>query len=115
MSDKYEASNGATVARCIGSLEVTLGGGVTHGGGEFWLEPWAVYALREYFQHESNKDPWEDAKEGDVWIVTPSKALTGGESVEYPAIFQAGRFRDHGGSWETRDLVAARRIWPESD
>lgn len=71
-------------------------------------------AARGYFEAHPERKPWEDAKEGDVWIVTPSKALSGGERVEYPAIFQAGSFRDHGGSWEARDLTSARRIWPES-
>ncbi|QWY84623.1 hypothetical protein QEH34_gp41 [Microbacterium phage Footloose] len=78
--------------------------------------PTAEYqAAYAYFEAHPERKPWEDAKEGEVWIVTPSKALTCGERVEYPAIFQAGRFRDHGGSWEARDLTAARRIWPESD
>lgn len=78
--------------------------------------PTAEYrAAYAYFEAHPERKPWEDAKEGEVWIVTPSRALTCGERVEYPAIFQAGRFRDHGGSWEARDLTAARRIWPESD
>lgn len=70
-------------------------------------------AARQWFSDKRPK-PWENAQEGEVWIVTPSRALTeGDESVEYPAIFQAGRFRDHGGSWDAKDLTAARRIWPE--
>lgn len=72
-------------------------------------------AARAYFEAHPERKPWHDATEGEVWIVTPSKALTCGERVQYPAIFQAGRFRDHGGSWEARDLTAARRIWPESN
>lgn len=70
-------------------------------------------AARAYFEAHPERKPWEDAEEGQVWIVTPSKALTLGEEVEYPAIFQAGRFRDHGGSWDARDLTKARRIWPK--
>lgn len=69
-------------------------------------------AAKAYFEAHPERKPWEDAKEGDVWIITPSKAITLGERVEYPAIFQAGRFRDHGGSWEARDITDARRIWP---
>lgn len=75
----------------------------------------AVEAAHAYFEAHPERKPWEDAEEGQVWIVTPSKALTLGEEVEYPAIFQAGRFRDHGGSWDARDLKKARRIWPGGD
>ncbi|WP_157541028.1 hypothetical protein [Microbacterium sp. XT11] len=68
----------------------------------------------EYFEAHPERKPWEDAKEGEVWIITPSRSLTmGDEPSEYPAIFQADRFRDHGGSWDAHDIIAARRIWPE--
>lgn len=70
-------------------------------------------AARAYFEAHPGRKPWEDAQEGEVWIVTPSKAFTLGEQINYPAIFQAGMFRDHGGSWGPEDLTAARRIWPE--
>ena len=70
-------------------------------------------AATAYFEAHPERKPWHDAKEGEVWIVTPSKALALGEKAEYPAIFQAGMFRDHGGSWGAADLTAARRIWPE--
>lgn len=72
-----------------------------------------VACAEAYFEAHPERKDWEDAKEGEVWIVTPSKALTLGEKAEYPAIFQAGMFRDHGGSWGTEDLTAAHRIWPE--
>lgn len=63
---------------------------------------------REFFDAHSEPKPWDDAKEGEVWVITPVR----GEGEEYPAIFQAGKFRDHGGFWEAKDLVFARRIWP---
>lgn len=72
-----------------------------------------VGAARAYDEAHPERKPWRDAKEGEVWIVTPSKAYTLGEQANYPAIFQAGMFRDHGGSWGAEDLTAARRIWPE--
>lgn len=71
---------------------------------------------REYSSaHPEPKKPWEDAQEGDVWIVTPSKALTLGQKVEYPAFFQADRFRDHGGSWDMHDITDARLIYRKGD
>ncbi|MFA5901820.1 MAG: hypothetical protein WC829_22215 [Hyphomicrobium sp.] len=59
--------------------------------------------------------PWHEAQEGEVWLIRPSRALEVGEVREYPAIFQAGCFRDHGGSWSIEAIVSARRIWPVSD
>lgn len=69
-------------------------------------------AARAYFDAHPERKPWHDAKEGEVWLVRPTKAIGGGE---YPAIFQAGAFRDHGGYWEAHDITDARRIWPEGD
>lgn len=74
---------------------------------------WGGAIAHDYFDAHPERKPWEDAKEGEVWIITPSKAITLGEHVEYPAIFQAGEFRDHGGSWRAEDITAACRIWPE--
>lgn len=66
-----------------------------------------------YFDaHPEDPKPWHNAQEGEVWVITPCQADPG---VEYPAIFQAERFRDHGGSWGAEDLIAARRIWPTED
>lgn len=70
-------------------------------------------AAKAYFAAHPEPKPWHDAKEGEVWIVTPSHS--DGLSVEYPTIFQAERFRDHGGSWDAEDLIDARRIWPTED
>lgn len=63
-------------------------------------------AAAAYFEAHPERKPWEDAKEGQVWIITYNRR-------EFPAIFQAGEFRDHGGSWTVDAITAARRIWPE--
>lgn len=55
-----------------------------------------------------NDRPWEDAYEDEVWIITY-------EGKEYPSIYQAGQFRDHGGYWTADSIESARRVWPESD
>lgn len=60
----------------------------------------------EWIEAHPERKPWEDAEEGQVWII----AYNG---REFPAIFQAGAFRDHGGSWSADAITAARRIWPE--
>lgn len=66
-------------------------------------------AARAYFDaHPIPKPAWHDAKEGEVWVITY-------QGVEYPAIFQADAFRDHGGSWDLDRITAGRRIFPESD
>lgn len=48
---------------------------------------------------------WRDAKEGEVWVITYN-------DQEFPAIFQAGMFRDHGGSWDMGRITSARKIYP---
>lgn len=63
-------------------------------------------AFAYWAAHPAPKPAWHDAKEGEVWIVTY-------EGFELPAIFQAGRFRDHGGGWDFEDITSARRIYPE--
>jgi hypothetical protein len=66
-------------------------------------------AARAYFDaHPEPKPAWHDAKEGEVWVIT-------WEGNEYPAIFQADAFRDHGGRWLADDISAAHRIYPEGD
>lgn len=47
-----------------------------------------------------------EPKEGEVWVITF-------EGKEYAGIFQAGRFRDMGGSWYPEEVTDARRIYPE--
>ena len=69
-----------------------------------YLSP-SAYA---YFDaHPEPKPAWHDAKEGEVWIITY-------KGEEYPAIFQAGMFRDHGGAWDADRITAGRRIYPEA-
>jgi len=85
---------------------------VRMGGAWEFSSPFRSVA-QAFLEAHPERKPWEDANEGEVWIITPSKAYTLGEQINYPAIFQAGMFRDHGGSWLAEDLTAARRIWPE--
>lgn len=59
-----------------------------------------------YFDAHPEPKPWHEAKEGEVWLITF-------KGNEYPAIFQAGAFRDSGGSWDVDRITAGRRIWPE--
>lgn len=68
----------------------------------------ATKAAQAYFEAHPEPKPWDAAKEGEVWIVTPFNS-----TAAYPAIFQADMFRDHGGSWRAEDIADARRIWPE--
>ena len=67
---------------------------------------WRI-AARAYFSAHPEPKPWHYAREGEAWAITVN-------GKEYPAIFQAGRFRDHGGSWNAEDISNARKIWPES-
>ena len=64
-------------------------------------------AARAYFEAHPEPKPWHEAKEGEVWVITY-------KGEEYPAIFQAGMFRDHGGSWDPDRITAGRRIYPEA-
>lgn len=72
-------------------------------------------AARAYFAAHPEPKSWHDAQEGEVWLITSSNPSRSERLCEFPAIFQADRFRDHGGSWGVRDIVAARRIWPEEE
>ena len=62
-------------------------------------EYWAAHPVPE-------PKPWEQAQEGDVWLITR-------QGVQYPAIFQAEMFGDAGGRWEPDEIDDARRLWPE--
>ena len=73
-----------------------------------WTGAHHEIAHRFFAAHPKPKPkPWHYAQDGEAWAIT-----VGGK--EYPAIFQAGRFRDHGGSWNAEDISNARKIWPES-
>ena len=67
-----------------------------------------VGAARAYDAAHPEPKPWHEAKEGEVWVIEFN-------GNEYPAIFQADSFRDHGGSWGAEDITNARRIWPEEE
>lgn len=98
----FEARNGTRIEEYALSLDLA------YRKTEVWLEPWAVEALREYFAARPVLRPWEGAQEDDVWIVTY-------EDREFPAFFQAGRFRDANGSWDISSISDARKIYPPSD
>lgn len=66
-----------------------------------------VRAGHAYFEAHPEPKPWHDAKEDEVWLITYNGS-------EFPSIFQAGRFRDHGGSWDADSITTARRIWPHT-
>ena len=68
------------------------------------LSPEAI-AARAYFAAHPEPKPWYGAQEGEAWAITVN-------GKEYPAIFQAGRFRDHAGLWSVVDISDARKIWP---
>lgn len=58
--------------------------------------PEGITALREYFQHEATKKPWDDAKRGDVWLfwneVDSQRALAWRGPDNWDAIDPRGSF-----------------------
>lgn len=68
-------------------------------------------AARAYFEAHPDRRPWNDAEEGDIWV------LTGAGGLEQPWRRVNGVWRSIGTDRErTYDAVAARsgrRIWPE--
>lgn len=70
-----------------------------------WRASAEVEQVKAYLLNDES-DP-HGAREGDAWVITYA-------GVDYAAIYQAGRFRDHGGSWRTEDIEAARLLWRPS-
>jgi len=62
---EYTASNGVKVLILANGIGFQLPG---RDPSTFGMNPEKVEALREYFQHEAAKQPWDDAKRGDVWL-----------------------------------------------
>jgi hypothetical protein len=71
------------------------------------LESPLARAADAYFAAHPEPKPWLAAVEGEAWVITV-------ESGQFPALFQAGRFGDAGGTWDMDQITAAHRIWPES-
>lgn len=72
-------------------------------------------AARAYFEAHPERKPWEDAQDGEVWLIDCAGTPEGGE----PFIVHLGKFK----SPTTTSLVvkndptitAARKVFPESD
>lgn len=71
-------------------------------------------AARAYFEAHPERKPWDDAKPGEVWVVTE-----GDLSETYAYLVDDGQFydsaRDYALDFTDPVITAARRIWPESD
>lgn len=67
-------------------------------------------AARAYFAAHPVRKPWEDAKPGEVWIVTDP---TGEHAylVDDEQFYDSAR--DYGLYFNDGMITAARRIWPE--
>jgi hypothetical protein len=82
-------------------------------GDEYPSLPEYTEAARAYFEAHPEREDWEDAKPGDIWVITLE-----GYEVAYQS---TSSFAGHvylGGADDTIELnstmiTAARRIWPE--
>lgn len=70
-------------------------------------------AARAYFEAHPERKPWEEAEDGEIWV------LTGAGGLELPWLRQHGDWISNTPSRLIRrnvDLITAgRRIWPEPD
>lgn len=107
MSKEFTASNGQTVQLIEGSLGVFVIEGTQ------WCSPRIstaeLTALREFFEWEASRKPWDDAEDGEIWALT-----VGGVEDAYDRL---------GGNWfksntarkpAVEKITAGRRIWPEN-
>lgn len=66
-------------------------------------------AIIAFLDEHRSQEPWEEAKEGDVWLAT----LTPG-GTKFPAIFMGSSFRTAGGSlYSAREFKDAELIYRE--
>lgn len=74
-------------------------------------------AARAYFEAHPERKPWEDAKDGHLWLIR----FDDYPDADVSALVKGGRFiyndHCHEGVADLNDptITAARRIWPESD
>ncbi|MEI3845356.1 MULTISPECIES: hypothetical protein [unclassified Microbacterium] len=77
-------------------------------------------AARAYFDAHPERNPWEGAKEGEVWAITVEHAAVRAEYDGMIAVtVDRGDFVATTGlmriDLHDSQITAARRIWPESD
>lgn len=86
---------------------------------------WAISAADEYFEAHPEPKPWHSAKAGEIWIVERPRLWSGigGQPIEEPRsvssrLREEPRFVDANGNSPSypitdKEIVNARRIWPE--
>lgn len=75
----------------------------------------AQRAARTYFEAHPERKPWEDAKDGEIWVVNEtSVAIVRRCADGVEAYFESV---NQGNPWghAARHAKSARRIWPEGD
>lgn len=78
------------------------------------LKPWRK-AARAYLREHPLKQPWHDAKPGEVWLVKTVEFIDGTPMLVESRLDRANVFNNqtHIYSVELPDIYHARRIWPE--
>lgn len=110
----FVSSTGIMVEQFSDSLNLE-----SSGDRSAWIEPWAVKALREFFQHSGEKSvtdlkPWHEAKPGEVWVLTDYMGQEHAMNLNDRGDFQ---FLDGHATYpiDSPAFSAGRLIWPESD
>ena len=104
MSKQFEASNGYVFERSESGW-VTCTGGLT----ESTFSPERADALREFFEWEASHKPWDDAEDGEIWVLTVDGAESPYES-RCGYWFKQRKTR----ATPSDKITAGRRIWPEN-
>lgn len=113
-----ETSNGSTVWRKEdGTLHVMESWQI--GGHHTVLTPETESALVEYlakFPSQPKTRPWQNAKDGDVWVISTNGGSERAANAVYlqgEMIFRTGKCGYIGA--ESPIITSGRRIWPEGD
>ena len=71
-------------------------------------------AARAYFEAHPERKPWQEAKPGEVWVLSTSDGHEDAFMVmavgELGIVFEADQFRE---PLDSPDITGGRRIWPE--
>lgn len=107
MSKKFKASNGQTVQLIEDSLGVFVIEGTQ------WCSPRIntaeLTALREFFEYEASRKPWDDAEHGEIWALTVDGVEDAYDRMHDCWFKNGSSIRMHPDT-----VTAGRRIWPDN-
>lgn len=106
MSKEFKASNGLTIR----PHTLDAGGvAVTDGAFSTIVESAELTALREFFEWEASRNPWDDAEPGEIWALTVDGVEDAYDRMQDCWFKNGSAIKPH-----PDKITAGRRIWPEN-